>query len=170
MKIFKISKSRVQRYLRDMFVNSIGGGCITPQKLRNLIYKAYGMENAVYISPKCFFGSNKMHFGKGTFINYASFFDGSADIWIGENCNIGMDCRFITGTHLVENPSRRAGRYIAEPINIGNGCWIGAGVTILPGVTIGDGTVIGAGAVVTSNCENNSIYAGVPAKLIRRID
>ena len=25
MKIFKISKSRVQRYLRDMFVNSIGG-------------------------------------------------------------------------------------------------------------------------------------------------
>lgn len=81
-----------------------------------------------------------------------------------------MDCRFITGTHLIEDPSRRAGRYIAEPINIGNGCWIGAGVTILPGVTIGDGTVIGAGAVVTSNCENNSIYAGVPAKLIRRID
>ena len=115
------------------------------------------MENAAYISPKCFFGSNKMHFGKGTFINYASFFD-------------GMDCRFITGTHLIEDPSRRAGRYIAEPINIGNGCWIGAGVTILPGVTIGDGTVIGAGAVVTSNCENNSIYAGVPAKLIRRID
>lgn len=26
MKIFKISKSRVQKYLRDMFVNSIGGG------------------------------------------------------------------------------------------------------------------------------------------------
>ena len=55
MKIFKISKSRVQRYLRDMFVNSIGGGYTTPQKLRNLIYKAYGMENAAYISPKCFF-------------------------------------------------------------------------------------------------------------------
>lgn len=112
----------------------------------------------------------KMHFRKGTFINYTSFFDGSADIWIGESCNIGMGCRFITGTHLIEDPNRRAGRGIAELINIGNGCWIGAGVTIFPGVTIGDGTVIGAGAVVTSNCKNNSVYAGVPAKIIRRID
>lgn len=54
MKIFEISKFRVQKYLRDMFVNSIGGGDTTPQKLRNLIYKAYGIENATYISPKCF--------------------------------------------------------------------------------------------------------------------
>lgn len=33
MKIFKISKSRVQRYLRDMFVNSIGGGVHNSSKI-----------------------------------------------------------------------------------------------------------------------------------------
>lgn len=39
----------------------------------------------------------------------------------------------------------------------------GARVTILPGVTVGEGTVIAAGSVVTSDCEANSVYAGVPA-------
>jgi acetyltransferase-like isoleucine patch superfamily enzyme len=44
--------------------------------------------------------------------------------------------------------------------------WIGANVTILGGVRIGKGAIIAAGAVVTKNVEANSIYGGVPAKLI----
>ncbi|MBO4902894.1 MAG: CatB-related O-acetyltransferase [Lachnospiraceae bacterium] len=53
-------------------------------------------------------------------------------------------------------------------VRIGNDVWIGNDVRILSGVTIGDGAVIGTGAVVTKDAEPYGIYAGVPAKLIRK--
>lgn len=56
------------------------------------------------------------------------------------------------------------------PILIGNNSWIGRNVCIMPNVTIGDNCVIGANAVVTHNIPNNSIAAGVPAKVIKNID
>lgn len=53
-------------------------------------------------------------------------------------------------------------------IEIGNDVWIGSGVKILSGVTIADGAVVGCGAVVTRDLEPYGIYAGIPAKLIRK--
>jgi acetyltransferase-like isoleucine patch superfamily enzyme len=56
--------------------------------------------------------------------------------------------------------------YKNEDIIIEDDVLIGAGVTILPGTTIGKGAIIGAGAVVTKNVEQNTIVAGIPAKVI----
>lgn len=54
-------------------------------------------------------------------------------------------------------------------VKIGKGCYIGTNATILPNITIADKVVIGAGAVVTKNImEIGSVYAGVPAKKIRK--
>lgn len=50
---------------------------------------------------------------------------------------------------------------------IGNDVWIGYGVIIMSGITIGDGAIIAAGAIVTKDVEPYSIYAGVPAKLVK---
>jgi acetyltransferase-like isoleucine patch superfamily enzyme len=44
--------------------------------------------------------------------------------------------------------------------------WIGANVTIIGGVRIGKGAIIAAGSLVNKNVEPNSIYGGIPAKLI----
>jgi len=45
---------------------------------------------------------------------------------------------------------------------------IGSNATILP-VKIVSGSVVGAGSVVTKNCNIKAIYAGNPAKLIRKL-
>ena len=55
-----------------------------------------------------------------------------------------------------------------ERIYIGSDVWIGAGCIILSGVKIGDGAVVAAGSVVTKDVASNSIYAGVPAKFIKK--
>jgi chloramphenicol O-acetyltransferase type B len=51
---------------------------------------------------------------------------------------------------------------------IGNDVWIGAEALIMPGVKIADGAVIGARSVVTKNIGSFEIWAGNPAKLIKK--
>lgn len=59
----------------------------------------------------------------------------------------------------------------AAPIRIGRYCWIGMNSVILPGVELGDHTIVGAGSVVTKSFpEGYCVVAGVPARLIRRLD
>jgi len=56
------------------------------------------------------------------------------------------------------------------PIIFKKGCYIGACAVILSGVTVGEESVVAAGAVVTRDVAPRTIVAGVPAKLLRRID
>lgn len=50
--------------------------------------------------------------------------------------------------------------------HIGNNVFIGTHAIILMGADIGDNVIIGAGSVVTGKVEDNSVYAGNPAKKI----
>lgn len=53
------------------------------------------------------------------------------------------------------------------PITIGNDVYVGVRSTILPGVTIGNRCIIGAGSVVNRDIPDNSVAAGVPARVIK---
>lgn len=57
-----------------------------------------------------------------------------------------------------------------EPTLVKQGASIGSGSTILCNVTIGENTIIGAGSVVTKDVPRNTIVAGNPANISRRID
>ena len=127
------------------------------------------LGNNVDICPHCFVGNNNHEIGDSTFINYNVWFNTAGGIKIGCRCNIAYQVTFATSTHLIGSKERRAGTATAKSIEIGNGTWIGARSVILPGVKIGDGVIIGAGTVVVEDCEDNSLYAGNPAHLVKRL-
>ena len=86
----------------------------------------------------------------------------------GNNSTISWDCLILdTDLHRIY----KDGNIINEnkPIEIGNHVWIGAKSTIFKGTKIADGSVIGAGSFCTGLLsDEKSIYAGQPAKLIKK--
>lgn len=56
------------------------------------------------------------------------------------------------------------------PIKIEKGAWVTAGAIILPGVTVGRNSVVAAGAVVTKDVPPYTIVAGIPARVIKKLE
>lgn len=95
--------------------------------------------------------------------------DGRGGLQIGDDTIIGFESIVLTSTHISKDkdiPVRKQGMFHA-PVRIGKNVWTGARVIILPGVTIGDCAIIGANSMVDKDVPANTIYGGVPARLIR---
>jgi len=96
-------------------------------------------------------------------------------ICIGNNVKIGGGvCIYDTDFHSL-NSSRRIHSIddrkdkICNPVVVNNNAFIGAHSTILKGVIIGENSIVGACSVVTKDIPSNEIWAGNPAKFIRRL-
>lgn len=80
---------------------------------------------------------------------------------VNVGANIMHDCKIGNFVTIAPNA------VVLGKIEIGKNSYIGANATILPNISICNHITIGAGAVVTKNIiQNNSTYAGVPAKKI----
>ena len=95
-------------------------------------------------------------------------------ITIEDNVTIGSGCHiYDTDFHPLEYDERIKGYYKGcptkrKPVLICEGAFIGAGCYILKGVTIGKHSIVGAGSVVAKNIPDGEIWAGNPAKFIRK--
>ena len=110
---------------------------------------------------------------------------------IGKNCKISSHSFICEGVHLGDNVfighgvmftndlfpratnangsmQSEADWKLVETI-VKNGASIGSNATILAGIVIGENALIGAGAVVTRNVADNTVVAGVPARIIKKI-
>jgi len=87
-------------------------------------------------------------------------------VTIGEDCFIGHGVMFINDVFATGGPAGDKAAW--KTTYIGNRVSIGSNATLLP-VSVCDGAVIGAGAVVTKDIKQKGIYAGNPAKMIRRL-
>lgn len=98
-----------------------------------------------------------------------------ADVTIGNNVLLGGGVKIYTSDfHSLDYVLRRNVKIDAEnmknaPVTIGDDCFIGAGTIVLKGVTIGSRSIVGAGSVVTNDVPPDSIVAGSPARLLRKI-
>lgn len=121
------------------------------------------------IDDDCFIGpfveiQKEVRIGARTRIQSHSFI--CELVSIGEDCFIGHGVMFINDTFATGNPARGQ-KELWRSSRIGNRVSIGSNVTILP-VEICDDVVIGAGAVVTRSINEPGIYAGNPARLLRK--
>jgi acetyltransferase-like isoleucine patch superfamily enzyme len=86
---------------------------------------------------------------------------------VGEDCFVGHGVMFVNDTFATGRPAR-GDKSQWRSTTVGNRVSIGSNATLLP-VRIGDDIVIGAGAVVTKDLTVAGVYAGNPARLLRRL-
>lgn len=60
----------------------------------------------------------------------------------------------------------RADDWVVSPIELRDGCSIGAGAVVVAGVTVGEFALVGAGAVVTRDVPGHALVVGSPAHRI----
>lgn len=117
---------------------------------------------------RCDYGCN-VHIGEDFFANFNLTILDEAEVRIGDHAFIGPNVSIYTACHPLDANERNTGAEWALPVTIGDSVWIGGGAIILPGVTVGSNVVIGAGAVVTRDVPDNTVVAGNPARIIKKI-
>lgn len=119
-----------------------------------------------------FFNLHNLTVGENVSIHPMCYLDAAGIIEIGDNVSIAHNVSILSSNHgwdNLEEPIKYNAATFSKVI-IQDDVWIGCGCRILAGVLINQRTIIAAGAVVTKNCIGNSIYGGIPAKLIKRIN
>lgn len=86
-------------------------------------------------------------------------------ITIGKNCVISQESYLCTGSHNIKDPNFGL---ITKPIIIKDGAWVASDVFVYPGVTVHEMAVVAARSTVIKDVPANEVYAGSPAKFIKK--
>lgn len=143
---------------------SVGSGSVI---LKNTILNVW--DNRQCIIPELSIGNN-------TYIGEHSHISACYRVSIGDNVLTGryvlisdnshghstLDDSYI---HPLDRPLVSKGQ-----ITIGNNVWIGERVCVFGGVEIGEGSIIAANSVVTKDIPDHCVAAGVPAKVIKKLE
>ena len=87
---------------------------------------------------------------------------------VNDHSTIGANCTLRHNT-TIGHKELANGEYSDSP-KIGDNVDIGTNVVIIGAIEIGNNVKIGAGSVVVKSLEENGIYAGNPARLIKKIE
>ena len=109
--------------------------------------------------------------GQRTFINRFVTIVSREKITIGSDVLIGDNVSIYDHDHQINNLPVTYGQqgFVNSEITIANNVWIGCHCTILKGVSIGENSIVGAGSVVNKSVPANELWAGIPAKFIKKL-
>jgi acetyltransferase-like isoleucine patch superfamily enzyme len=137
---------------------------------RSTIKRALFLDNVSEDANSC--GTfEHLRIGANCYIGDAVYLDLADHIDIEDNAVISGRVSFVTHADCNRSAflNERFPRASA-PIRIGSGAWIGFGATLLHGVTIGPEAVVAAGSLVRENVPTRQVWAGVPARFIRKVE
>ena len=117
-------------------------------------------------------GFKGIRIGNNCFIGNESLIDLADEVIISDNVTLAERVTILTHTNVgyKDHPLQKYFPSIAKPVFLDYGSFVGANVTILPGVTIGKCVFVATGSVVTEDVSEYSLVAGVPARVIRKVD
>lgn len=120
-----------------------------------------------FITPPLFIDcASQVHLGKNVYINHNLTMMSLGGITIDDGVMIGPGAALLTVNH----EPQKIRVVMTKPIHIKRNAWIGGFVRVLPGVTIGENAIVGTGSIVTKDVPDNEIWAGNPARMIRKIE
>jgi acetyltransferase-like isoleucine patch superfamily enzyme len=169
--VLKFCPKMLRRYIwtfTDVLPNIIG----VPFRYSLLVADGKKVGDNVYIARNVVIkNSNKLVIGNNVSIHEFCYIDAAGEIEIGDNVSVAHSSSIISFEHtwldpavpIKYNPSKYAKVVIDDDV------WIGCGARVLAGSRISSRTIVAAGSVVKGELLPNSIYAGVPARLVKKI-
>jgi acetyltransferase-like isoleucine patch superfamily enzyme len=118
-------------------------------------------------------GYANLTIGDGCILNGNVYLDLSGKITLEEGVSLGPGTIVMTHNRFNYNPileERLARQCGVADVSFKSGSGIKAGAIVTKGVTIGANSVVAAGAVVMRDVESLTLVAGIPAKVIERLD
>ena len=123
------------------------------------------MKSRGWRARVCKWGGVNIENPSKTFIGEGVIFDTNypEDVIIEEGVRVTTGCVLLT--HFMEP---RSGSYSRGKIVIRKKAYLGCRTIICKPVTIGENAIVGAGSIVTKDIPANEVWAGNPARFIRK--
>jgi acetyltransferase-like isoleucine patch superfamily enzyme len=110
--------------------------------------------------------------GRDSLIGEYTVIRGQGGVTIGDRVYTSPMTQLIAVNHVFSDPQRPFidQGITAQGIVVEDDVWLGSNAVVTDGVRIGRGAVVAAGAVVTRDVPEHTVVAGVPARVIKKID
>jgi acetyltransferase-like isoleucine patch superfamily enzyme len=132
---------------------------------------ALGSDSTIYrdVQVLCT-GEGRFRIGRDSHIAPQGYFlVGMSELVIGDQAAIGPFCGVFCESNGAAAGTPFCEQHERAPVHIGSNVFIGTKVTVLPGSHIEDNVVVAAHAVVRGRLASGWVYAGVPARPLRRV-
>lgn len=176
--IEEVGLAKSLKFVAFCFLQQIYGLLVLPP-VRKLFLQLAGAKiskNSILTNVKFFNwhqrGPAGLKIGNECFIGDETLIDLYDRVILEDQVTIAQRVTILTHLNVgyQNHPLQKYFPKKSQSVNFKSGCVVAAAATILPGITVGENSFVAAGSVVTEDVPARTLVAGVPAKVIRKIE
>jgi putative colanic acid biosynthesis acetyltransferase WcaF len=159
-----IGASRIKQFLWYMMNVMVLKNSFNISSLSKVFFlRLFGAKigKGVYIKPSVNIKYPwKLTIGSHSWIGEEVWIDNLSEVVIGSNVTLSQGAMILTGSH---DHTKTTFDFISMPVNIEDGCWLGAMSVVYGGVVCKTHSILGINSVAEIDLEEYTIYKGNPA-------